>query len=79
MTRKLAPGKLVIASHNAGKLREIGALLAPYGIEAISAATVAGGIRLGVPPPKKIEETRRPGDSAASCAMSASNAAHHAA
>ncbi|MDX5985635.1 RdgB/HAM1 family non-canonical purine NTP pyrophosphatase [Sphingomonas echinoides] len=36
--RKLAPGKLVIASHNAGKVREINALLAPFGIEAISAA-----------------------------------------
>ena len=36
--RKLAPGKLVIASHNAGKVREIGALLAEHGIEAISAA-----------------------------------------
>ncbi|MFT6571375.1 MAG: XTP/dITP diphosphohydrolase [Sphingomonas echinoides] len=36
--RKLAAGKLVIASHNAGKVREINALLAPYGIEAISAA-----------------------------------------
>jgi len=35
--RKLAPGKLVIASHNAGKLREIQALLAPYGIETVSA------------------------------------------
>jgi XTP/dITP diphosphohydrolase len=31
--RKLAPGKLVIASHNEGKVREIRALLAPYGIE----------------------------------------------
>ena len=30
--RKLAPGKLVIASHNAGKVREIAALLGPYGI-----------------------------------------------
>ena len=36
--RKLAPGKLVIASPNAGKVREIGALLAEHGIEAISAA-----------------------------------------
>ncbi len=35
--RKLAPGKLVIASHNEGKVREIRALLAPYGIEPISA------------------------------------------
>lgn len=36
--RKLAPGKLVIASHNPGKVREIRDLLAPYGIEAVSSA-----------------------------------------
>ena len=36
--RKLAPGKLVIASHNPGKVREIRALLAPYGIAPVSAA-----------------------------------------
>ncbi|MET0369768.1 MAG: RdgB/HAM1 family non-canonical purine NTP pyrophosphatase [Sphingobium sp.] len=36
--RKLTAGKLVIASHNAGKVREIGELLAPYGIETVSAA-----------------------------------------
>lgn len=36
--RKLAPGKLVIASHNPGKVREIRDLLGPYGIEPISAA-----------------------------------------
>lgn len=36
--RKLEPGKLVIASHNAGKVREIRALLEPYGIDPISAA-----------------------------------------
>jgi XTP/dITP diphosphohydrolase len=35
--RKLSPGKLVIASHNEGKVREIRALLAPYGIDAVSA------------------------------------------
>lgn len=35
--RKLEPGKLVIASHNQGKVREIGELLAPYGIETVSA------------------------------------------
>jgi XTP/dITP diphosphohydrolase len=45
--RKLAPGRLVIASHNKGKLREIGELLAPYGIETISAGT------LGVPEPEE--------------------------
>src|SRR6478736_2139758 len=38
--RKLAPGKLVIASHNPGKIREIRALLAPYGIEPVSAASL---------------------------------------
>jgi len=38
MTRKLAPGRLVIASHNEGKVREIRDLLGPYGIEPVSAA-----------------------------------------
>ncbi len=45
MTRKLQPGKLVIASHNAGKVREIRALLLPYGIEPVSAGD------LGLPEP----------------------------
>ena len=36
--RKLAPGKLVIATHNAGKVREITALMTPYGMATISAA-----------------------------------------
>ncbi|WP_108810653.1 RdgB/HAM1 family non-canonical purine NTP pyrophosphatase [Sphingorhabdus sp. Alg231-15] len=36
--RKLTPGKLIIASHNQGKVREIRALLAPFGIEPVSAA-----------------------------------------
>ncbi len=35
--RKLDPGKLVIASHNAGKVREIRALVEPFGIEPVSA------------------------------------------
>ena len=38
MTRRLQPGKLVIASHNQGKVREIAELLGPYGIEPVSAA-----------------------------------------
>ncbi|PZQ59872.1 MAG: non-canonical purine NTP pyrophosphatase, RdgB/HAM1 family [Sphingomonas taxi] len=38
--RKLAPGKLVIASHNAGKVREIGALLDGRGLEVVSAAAL---------------------------------------
>ncbi|PTQ07322.1 non-canonical purine NTP pyrophosphatase, RdgB/HAM1 family [Sphingomonas oleivorans] len=45
--RKLAPGKLVIASHNEGKVREIRALLAPYGIEPVSAGS------LGLPEPEE--------------------------
>ncbi len=35
--RKLEPGKLVVASHNKGKIREINELLQPYGFEVISA------------------------------------------
>lgn len=35
--RKLAPGRLVIATHNAGKVREMTALLAPYGMQTVSA------------------------------------------
>ena len=36
--RKLAPGRLVIASHNTGKVREIRALLERHGVEPVSAA-----------------------------------------
>jgi XTP/dITP diphosphohydrolase len=36
--RKLQPGKLVIASHNAGKVREIAELLAGRGLDVVSAA-----------------------------------------
>jgi len=36
--RKFDGRQLVLASHNAGKLREIAALLAPFGIEVTSAA-----------------------------------------
>jgi XTP/dITP diphosphohydrolase len=49
--RKLAPGRLVIASHNAGKVREIEALLGPYGIEPVSAAA------LGLPEPDETGTT----------------------
>ena len=38
-------GKLVIATHNPGKLAEMRELLAPHGIEAVS----AGELRLGEP------------------------------
>ena len=45
MTRKLGGGSLVIATHNAGKLKEISALLEPYGMKCISAGS------LGLPEP----------------------------
>ncbi|WP_057463161.1 RdgB/HAM1 family non-canonical purine NTP pyrophosphatase [Pseudovibrio sp. POLY-S9] len=35
--RRLEPGKLVLASHNKGKLREIQDMLAPHGFEVLSA------------------------------------------
>jgi len=38
MARKFTGGKLVIASHNPGKVREIGDLLAPFGADVISAS-----------------------------------------
>jgi XTP/dITP diphosphohydrolase len=38
--RKLDAGRLVIASHNHGKVREIAALLGPYGAEPVSAAAL---------------------------------------
>lgn len=43
--------KLVIASHNKGKLREIDALIAPFDIEAVSAGD------LGVEEPEETEDT----------------------
>lgn len=50
MIRQLA-GKLVIATHNAGKLREIAALLAPHGVECMSAG------ELGLPEPAETGTT----------------------
>jgi len=49
--RKLLPGKLVIASHNAGKVREIRKLLAPFGIDPVSAG------ELGLPEPQETGTT----------------------
>lgn len=49
--RRFAGGRLVIASHNAGKVREIAALLAPFGAEAMSAGD------LGLPEPEETGTT----------------------
>jgi XTP/dITP diphosphohydrolase len=51
MARKFEGGKLIIASHNPGKIVEIGALLAPYRVEAIGAGA------LGLPEPEETETT----------------------
>lgn len=51
MTRRLGGGSLVIATHNAGKLTEISALLEPYGQRCISAGS------LGLPEPAETGTT----------------------
>jgi XTP/dITP diphosphohydrolase len=47
MARRFEGGTLVIASHNPGKVREIGELLAPHGADVTSAAS------LGLPEPEE--------------------------
>ena len=47
MARRLRGGRLVIASHNAGKVREIAELVAPFGVDAVSAG------ELGLPEPEE--------------------------
>lgn len=44
-------GRLVVASHNSGKVREIAALLGPLGLEPVSAGA------LGLPEPEETETT----------------------
>lgn len=50
-SRKLQPGRLVVASHNQGKVREIADLLGPHGMEPVSAAS------LGLPEPDETGTT----------------------
>jgi XTP/dITP diphosphohydrolase len=49
--RKLGSERLIIATHNAGKLREISALLAPFGLECVSAGD------FGLPEPEETGTT----------------------
>ena len=51
MARRFTEKKLVIASHNKGKIKEIGDLLAPFGIEVFSAGD------LDLPEPEETEKT----------------------
>ncbi|WP_102868206.1 RdgB/HAM1 family non-canonical purine NTP pyrophosphatase [Pseudovibrio exalbescens] len=49
--RRLEPGRLVVASHNKGKLKEINELLEPFGFDVVSAGD------LGLPEPVEDGET----------------------
>lgn len=49
--RRLEGGRIVVATHNRGKLAEIRDLLAPHGIETVSAGD------LGLPEPEETGET----------------------
>ena len=51
MARRLASRRLVIATHNRGKLAEIAELIAPFGVEAVCAAG------LGLPEPEETGAT----------------------
>lgn len=51
MTPRLGAETLVIATHNAGKLKEISALLAPFGLTCVSAGS------LGLPEPEETGTT----------------------
>ncbi len=51
MTRIFRETRLVVASHNAGKVREIGDLMRPFGVETVSAA------ELDLPEPEETETT----------------------
>ena len=51
MMRRLVPGRLVLATHNPGKVREIGALLVPYGMDVVAVGD------LGLPEPAETEDS----------------------
>jgi XTP/dITP diphosphohydrolase len=53
VNRRRPSGRLVIASHNPGKVREIADLLAPHGVEAVSAGA------LGLPEPEETGDSFR--------------------
>lgn len=53
MARRLSAGRLVVASHNPGKIVEINDLISPFGLEAVSAG------ELGLPEPEETGVTFR--------------------
>jgi XTP/dITP diphosphohydrolase len=51
MARRFSGGRLVVATHNPGKVREIGDLLRPFAVDAVSAG------ELGLPEPEETGAT----------------------
>ncbi|MEX0303660.1 MAG: RdgB/HAM1 family non-canonical purine NTP pyrophosphatase [Leisingera sp.] len=51
MTRKLEGGKLLVATHNKGKLNEITEILSPFGV------SVVGAGEMDLPEPEETEDT----------------------
>ena len=51
MSRTLVPGRLVLATHNAGKVREMAALMVPFGMVVVAAGD------LGLPEPAETEDS----------------------
>ncbi|QYZ69411.1 RdgB/HAM1 family non-canonical purine NTP pyrophosphatase [Neotabrizicola shimadae] len=51
MARRFDGDRLLVATHNRGKLEEIAALLAPWGVSVVSAG------EMGLPEPEETEET----------------------
>ncbi len=49
--RKLSPGRVVLATHNPGKVREIGTLLRPFDMDVVAAGD------LGLPEPVETEDS----------------------
>ncbi len=51
MTRKFSGDRILIATHNAGKLEEMGQLFAPHGV------SVVGAAEMNLPEPEETEDT----------------------
>lgn len=51
MTRKLSGGRLLVATHNKGKLEEMAHLLEPFGVQVVGAAD------MDLPEPEETEDT----------------------
>lgn len=51
MTRRVSGDRLLVATHNAGKLEEMAHLLAPHGV------SVVGAAEMSLPEPEETEET----------------------